>query len=318
MTLKKLKQQQTYYKLSNRLFESFHMQTSRKRCFVIMPFSLTTETHTREYWDNHFENFLKPLIDSCSEVQAFRSVPMRQDIINDLVFSPIVVADLTDSNPNVYWELGVRQSFRHGTITIANEDTKNLPFDIRTKAVLFYPSDMKARDTFSRKFKDAIIDCISNPNKTDSIVLETITGRGSIYSVIHHQEIIQKLDGLIAENRMNIDIFKIIIRAIVDNKDKKFALIRGGLKMIVTQFACSAMDYLLAERFLEEGEEFYKSVHSLRTWFHSMNQRLSAWDYNSNKDTTDYFLEYRDQFKLYSEDYEKKLVNAKTKLLLAC
>jgi len=152
-----------------------------------MPFSETTEFHTEEYWSNHFENFLKPLIDSCSGVEAFRSVPLRQDILrqilNDLVFSPIVVADLTDSNPNVYWELGVRLSFRYGTITIANEGS-DIPFDIKTKGVLFYPSDPNQRDDFSRKFKEAINDCISNPDRPDSVVLETITGRGSIYSVI--------------------------------------------------------------------------------------------------------------------------------------
>ena len=33
-------------------------------------------------------------------------------------FFIIVVADITDSKPNVYWELGVRQSFKHGTIII--------------------------------------------------------------------------------------------------------------------------------------------------------------------------------------------------------
>lgn len=120
------------------------MSTERKRCFVIMPFSKTTKLHNEEYWNNHFEKFLKPLIDSCTGAEAFRSAPLRQDIlrqiINDLVFSPIVVADLTDSNPNVYWELGVRLSFRHGTITIANEGSV-IPFDIKTKGVLLYPSD---------------------------------------------------------------------------------------------------------------------------------------------------------------------------------
>lgn len=79
---------------------------SSRRCFVIMPFSSTSKIHTKEYWDSHFEHFMKPLIESCDNLKAFRSQPLRQDIlrqvINDLVFSPIVVADLTDNNPNVY------------------------------------------------------------------------------------------------------------------------------------------------------------------------------------------------------------------------
>ncbi|NVM45355.1 MAG: hypothetical protein HWN79_10600 [Candidatus Lokiarchaeota archaeon] len=65
---------------------------------------------------------------------------MREDIlkkiIQSLVTSPIVLADLTDHNPNVFWELGVRQSFKHNTITIAEEGTK-LPFDVSPKATIF-------------------------------------------------------------------------------------------------------------------------------------------------------------------------------------
>ena len=78
------------------------MSEDRKTCFVIMPFSETTDKHTAEYWMKHFENFLKPLIEENSKVIAHRSEPLRGDIvkqiINDLVVSPIVVADLTDKN----------------------------------------------------------------------------------------------------------------------------------------------------------------------------------------------------------------------------
>ena len=97
-------------------------KTNRKRCFVIMPFSKTSDQHTTEYWTKHFESFLKTLIEEC-ELEAYRSEPLRGDIlrqiISGLLVSPVVVADLTDGNSNVFWELGVRQSFKHGTVTIA-------------------------------------------------------------------------------------------------------------------------------------------------------------------------------------------------------
>ncbi len=99
----------------------------KQKCFVIMPFSKTSEKHTKEYWTKHYETFIKPLIESGHSLIAERSSPLRGDIlrqiVTDLVTAPIVVADLTDANPNVYWELGVRQSFKHGTITIAEEGT---------------------------------------------------------------------------------------------------------------------------------------------------------------------------------------------------
>ena len=74
----------------------------RKTCFVIMPFSRTNRNRSKEYWDNHFSNFLKPFIESF-KVDVFRSEPLRQnilrEIVKNLVFSNIVVADLTDGNP---------------------------------------------------------------------------------------------------------------------------------------------------------------------------------------------------------------------------
>ena len=77
-----------------------------------MPFSKTNEEHTDEYWTNHFESFLKPIIEGFPELEARRSEPLHGDvlrqIITNLVVSPIVVVDITDWNPNVF--LGVRSS----------------------------------------------------------------------------------------------------------------------------------------------------------------------------------------------------------------
>ena len=92
------------------------MSELRARCFVIMPFSKSSDSHTEEYWTNHFTNFLKPLIEEIPYLEASRVKSLRghilKQIITDLVVSPIVVAELTDHNPNVFWELGVRQSFK--------------------------------------------------------------------------------------------------------------------------------------------------------------------------------------------------------------
>ena len=61
------------------------------RCFVIMPFSKTTEIHTDEYWTNHFSQFLVPLIKENFTSPIVRSTLLRadivKDIIRDLVFS---------------------------------------------------------------------------------------------------------------------------------------------------------------------------------------------------------------------------------------
>lgn len=146
-----------------------------------MPFSGSSDKHTEQYWANHFEKFLKIEIEKVPNLEARRSDELRADILKDIILnlydSFIVVADLTDHNANVYWELGIRQSFRVKTITIAEEKTP-LPFDIRTKRTLFYrPNDPKGDIEFCKNFNKALIDCIEYPEKSDSVVFDTLSGR---------------------------------------------------------------------------------------------------------------------------------------------
>ena len=193
---------------------------------------------------------------------------------NDLVFSPIVVADLTDSNPNVYWELGVRLSFRHGTITIANEDS-DIPFDIKTKGILFYPSEPNQRNDFSEKFKEVINDCLSNPDRPDSIVLETVTGRGSIYSIIHRQENIQRIEGLINETKANYSTIKAIYERIEWTENRTLSSLRQSYGTIVTNLGHSALDLLLAERYIEGKSKIYNNAYNVLFLTNTINQNLS-------------------------------------------
>lgn len=172
-----------------------------------MPFGKTTEEHTEGYWTNHFESFLKPLVEEEPNLEARRSKPLRGDVLREIItallVSPIVVADLTDKNPNVYWELGVRQSFKHCTVTIVEGGTE-LPFDLSVKGTLpYYPKDHLKNAKFCRDFKEAISDCLAYPDKPDSQVLETISGRGTLFEIFRRDEAIRRLDAVLSELKEN-------------------------------------------------------------------------------------------------------------------
>ncbi|RPI80726.1 MAG: hypothetical protein EHM34_09650 [Nitrosopumilales archaeon] len=157
-----------------------------RKIFVIMPFSKTTNDHTETYWTNQFDYLLKATIGNFIDIPIERSKPVRTDILRDivknLIFSQIVLADITDLNANVLWELGVRQSFTNGTIVIAEKGTP-IPFDISIKGILLYPklnTDPKYHEElekFKKDLKIAINDCLTNPELSDSHVLETLSGR---------------------------------------------------------------------------------------------------------------------------------------------
>ena len=63
---------------------------------------------------------------------------IEQQFLEKLFEATIVLADLTFGNPNVYYELGIRQSLqKSGTILVAQNGIR-LPFDVQGQKVLFY------------------------------------------------------------------------------------------------------------------------------------------------------------------------------------
>ena len=66
------------------------MLTSRETCFVIMPFRKTTKGHTERYWAEHFNNFLKPLIEENPNLEARRSEALRGDIVREIIKDLVV------------------------------------------------------------------------------------------------------------------------------------------------------------------------------------------------------------------------------------
>jgi len=251
--------------------------SAQTTCFVIMPFSKTSEEHTGDYWTQHFDSFLKPVIEEVQTMKAVRSEALRGDIlrqiINDFIISPIVVADLTDHNMNVYWELGVRQSFKHCTITIAEFGTK-LPFDLSAKGTLFYyPKEYIKNESFKRQFKKALHDCIAHPEAPDSPVLETISGRGSIFEIIHRDEAIRRVKALVSECDRNSYVLRTIIETCEKNQKPE-----ARREFVTDRLRCSAIELLMTNRYLDEEDSFYTRTEEQDNNHIMINEQLSIWE----------------------------------------
>ena len=63
---------------------------------------------------------------------------IREDMFHRLVTADLVIADLTLYNPNVYYELGVRQAFRDKYTFLIRSDLSNYPFDLQTDRYFAY------------------------------------------------------------------------------------------------------------------------------------------------------------------------------------
>ena len=270
------------------------MSTDRAVCFVIMPFSKTTDDHSEEYWNRHFKDYLKPLIEENPKVEARQSQPLRGDIVReivkDLITSPIVLADLTDSNANVYWELGVRQSFKPGTITIADDGYRQkIPFNIGSKSILFYYPGNTQKDAYFRvDLRNAIQDCLERPNRPDSAVLETVTGRGTLYEIVHREESIRRLDALVQELTRNERVYKSVIKIAEENqqlrKDEK------SVQFPTDRFRLTCTELLLTHRYIDEAHAFYLRVASYYNMFLAISDQLNLWE-SSGAATESWLLE---------------------------
>ncbi len=250
---------------------------TKHTCFVIMPFSKTVQGHDEPYWTEHFERFLKPLIEEIPGIEAVRSRPLRGDILKEiitrLVTAPVVVADITDAKANVYWELGVRQSFKHGTVTIAEEGT-SLPFDLGAKGTLFYSNEKIRHGEFSRNCKKAIQDCLEHPERPDSHVLETLSGRGSLFEMFRKDETIRRLDGIISELDWNVSL----LSHVVDQSEKNLHF-KNPEKMAMTgaRMRSPAIELLITTRYLDEDPNFYLKAQLCFDAAVKMNESLVDW-----------------------------------------
>ena len=144
-----------------------------KCCFVIMPFSQTTEKHTEAYWTNLYYEFIKPTVEKfgylCKRSQAQPSNIIK-NILTELTEADLVLAVLTDYSANVWYELGIRHGRCRGTI-MAIERGQTLPFDINQYGVIQYRDTLEGVTDFEKKLK-TFIDTIENFQLADNPAAE--------------------------------------------------------------------------------------------------------------------------------------------------
>lgn len=118
-------------------------------CFVIMPIS-----NQINYEDNHFtlvyEDIIKPSIidNNMNPIRADETKNtnlIQLDILKNIIQSPIAICDMSSKNPNVFYELGMRQAFDLPTVLLIDDETK-VPFDISGLRYVTYKKNMSYRN----------------------------------------------------------------------------------------------------------------------------------------------------------------------------
>lgn len=115
-------------------------------CFVIMPIS-DPEGYDRGHFQHVYDDIIKPAVQK-SNFNPYRvdeakgTNLIHVDILKQLIDAPIAICDLSSRNPNVLFELGIRQAFDKPVVLIQESDTPRI-FDISGLRCIDYSKNMK-------------------------------------------------------------------------------------------------------------------------------------------------------------------------------
>ena len=145
-----------------------------KKCFVIQPFD-------GGRYDKRFEDVFKPAIEDAGfvpyrvDLDPAVEVPI-EEIEQQIQDAEICLAEVTENNANVWYELGFAAAAGRSVVMICSNDREKFPFDVQHRTITRYssesPSDFKKhRETITERLKH-----VSQRNDvTKKLQIETTT-----------------------------------------------------------------------------------------------------------------------------------------------
>ena len=118
--------------------------SQKRTCFVVMPFGEKKDADGQDIdFNDIYEHFFKKTIqgldiDCTRSDEIAESGSIHEKMINQIYYSDIVVVDITTSNANVYYELGIRHALSKGVTLLIRRKGTTIPFNIQGLQVVEY------------------------------------------------------------------------------------------------------------------------------------------------------------------------------------
>lgn len=130
------------------------------KCFIITPIG-DENSKTFRKAKGVIEGVIKPILEDCGfqdikpAYEIMESGMIGNQIIGRIVNDDLVVANLTENNPNVMYELAIRHATAKPIIHICESGT-TLPFDIKDNRTIFYENDILGARELSEKLRNFV------------------------------------------------------------------------------------------------------------------------------------------------------------------
>lgn len=165
-------------------------------CFVIMPFGKKKDLNDNEI---DFDIIYKDLIHPAIEKAGMEPIRADEETVNGIIHKPMyerlilcdyAVADLSTSNANVLYELGIRHAVKPFTTISIYALGGRLPFDVNSIRCMPYTFDVNKGLTNVEKETEALTTQLKRAIKqktTDSPIYQLVDGISFQNSVAHQK-----------------------------------------------------------------------------------------------------------------------------------
>jgi DNA-binding Lrp family transcriptional regulator len=149
-------------------FANIEFELNRKdyngnTCFVLLPF--------KDDFFELFEDFIKPVVEEAgfkciTGANLFGSHSIMRDVWNYILHCKFVIADLTERNPNVFYEVGISHTIGRETILIS-QSIDDVPFDLQHLRTILYDFTPRGCSKLRKELSKTIETITGNVSKSE-------------------------------------------------------------------------------------------------------------------------------------------------------
>lgn len=146
----------------------------KKKCFVIQPFD-------KARYDKRYKDTFEPAIKEAG-LYPYRvdkdygvEIPI-EDIEKNIKDADICLAEITENNANVWYELGYAIARGKSVVLVCSKDREKFPFDVQHRSIIHYETESESD---YRKLKSQITNkiqhLIARDENNQKLQIETVT-----------------------------------------------------------------------------------------------------------------------------------------------